>query len=54
MKNKISITLDDEVFEHIETLRGTRTQFRSEYINDALREKMGFEKTEPMGASTST
>lgn len=47
MKNKIRLTLDHEVFEYIETLRGTRTQFRSEYINDALREKMGLEKTEP-------
>jgi metal-responsive CopG/Arc/MetJ family transcriptional regulator len=54
MKYKLSITLDDEVFNHIESLRGTRTQFRSEYINYALREKIGLEKTEPGGAPTST
>jgi len=38
---KISITVDDEVFQRIEEMRGNKTQFRSWYINVAIREKIG-------------
>jgi metal-responsive CopG/Arc/MetJ family transcriptional regulator len=44
MNVKISISLEDEVFQHIEKMRGNKTQFRSQYINQALREKMGLAK----------
>lgn len=40
-KTKITIMVDNEVFQRIEQMRGTRTQFRSGYVNTALREKMG-------------
>lgn len=38
---KISVSIDLELFEAIEKMRGTRTQFRSQYINQAIKEKMG-------------
>ena len=38
---KITISIEPEVFQRIEILRGTKTKFRSAYINQALREKLG-------------
>ncbi len=41
---KISISIDLDVFEAIEKMRGTRTQFRSEFVNAVLRKKLGLDK----------
>lgn len=38
---KISISLDFDVFERIEQLRGSRTQYRSKFINGVLRQVLG-------------
>jgi metal-responsive CopG/Arc/MetJ family transcriptional regulator len=36
-----SINFEKDVFEKMEELRGTNTQFRSKFINNVLREKLG-------------
>jgi len=41
---RFTICVEPEVFRALEKLRGTRTQFRSKFINDILREKMGLKK----------
>jgi metal-responsive CopG/Arc/MetJ family transcriptional regulator len=41
---RITICVEPEVFQALETLRGTKTQFRSEFINELLREKLGLKK----------
>jgi len=56
MKNCISVSLDTDVFKKIERMRGTKPHFRSGFINDVLRERLGLpdkapDKTEqPAGA----
>lgn len=46
MVEKISISLDTDVFKKIEKMRGNRTQFRSKYINSVLRKALNLTGTE--------
>jgi metal-responsive CopG/Arc/MetJ family transcriptional regulator len=44
MTRRISINISEDVFKKVEEKRGTRSHFRSGYIDDILREKFGIPK----------
>ena len=37
----VSICFETELLDRMEELRGKRTQFRSEFVREAVREKLG-------------
>jgi len=40
-----TISIERSVFEALEKIRGNRQQFTSQYINEALKEKLGLTRT---------
>jgi len=55
MNKKFSISVDMDVFQRLEELRGNKTQFRSGFINSLLKEKLGIpERPERIPASMKT
>jgi hypothetical protein len=42
-----TISLEKSVFDAMEKIRGTRQQFTSSFINQALKEKLGLSTKEP-------
>jgi predicted CopG family antitoxin len=44
MKVRRTVTIDEEINQKLDEMRAGRTQFFSNFINDALREKLKLKK----------